>query len=255
MNLPRRLAFTLVELLLAVVVFVMVSSFALVTLATTVKLQMVSRQNQQVSLQAARVMEELAGEIRSALSDGGTNYRQGIKTMVVDPGSPTSPDYPNDSALFMVVPGRDSNGLATSPLIWKVYCAESSPVGKRIVRLTFTSSPPPSQSPSSIKSVESIPACDKDQIATSFNLTPQSKDYLTDAFIEIKNLRFWPVYSKIAPPAIGSEGYDPPAVKIELTAAYNTKEGPEQRASEVSTVSPPNGFDFGSLVRSPFILA
>lgn len=153
--------FTLIELLLSVVIFAVVATFATVTLATTVRLQVAHKQTSEVSAQLERAIQMMNSDVSASISptnrDGSARnwpYPQGTLTqeqrvlsaglIAFTPGmgqnyqstlcKDDSECYANDSFLIMVVPVRDENGIAFPGKYEKhIYCAEPTTVGGKVV--------------------------------------------------------------------------------------------------------------------------
>jgi prepilin-type N-terminal cleavage/methylation domain-containing protein len=244
MNKPvtHKQGFTLIELLIASVVFITVALLATGTLVSTIRIQGSHKQSQTVSLEAATVLSAIKYDIESS----GTNtlrtytfantYTYGAPNTTLVPSA-----TPDDSALIVVVPVRDATGAVLQPATTEthVYCAELQNVngtqatGKRIVRYVLGSTL--TYNPAGAKTAAPS-ICSDSFISQAFlpiSLSMPQKEYLTDAYFEVHNLRFWPAWSFVVnanPPTY----YDvnPDGIRTELVGQYNAANG----ASLLSTV-------------------
>lgn len=203
----QKPGFTLIELLLSAVVFALVGSLAMITIATTVKLQSVNRRSQSIALQAQQITESLKSEI--AISDDISI--QSITTI-----------EPKDWLLKYSFSERNSSGQKTGSIHYRAICAEPQVSGnlispKRLIRYTS-------------------PVIISQTTCNFINSDTTPKVYLTDQTTAVLNLQFSPVAPEVA--LVGTKG-----ILMVLTLQYNgALSGSEQRVADVGQAAPPLSF-------------
>ncbi|MEI6477993.1 MAG: prepilin-type N-terminal cleavage/methylation domain-containing protein [bacterium] len=279
---PNLPGFTLLEMLVAVSVFVLVASVATVTLATTVRLQANESQSQQLAAQSQQVMQAITSDLQSSInyysdSTGSTpldwpfapsiNKTMAAAIQVVQFNQSDYSQmafcahgnylcYEPDNILVMTMPVFDSAGAGTGKFIKRIYCPEPTPgasaiAGKRLAR--FTSEPLttlPSFDPdgSQLSRPRSCTASDLQAMFKGGSVMLTTVDYVTAPTMEVLSLRFIPVFTNLT--SINpsrTAGVDPAAVTIQLTARYNVANGKPAlsgRAGDNSLISTPMTFRF-----------
>jgi prepilin-type N-terminal cleavage/methylation domain-containing protein len=225
MKMKRAQGFTLIELLLAVVVFAMVALFATVTLASTVSLQVAAKQSQRVSVQSARILDEMRTDIERSTkvrnNDGAfssspdmTVNKNALQILTLSSGNPIT-----SQALVMTVPVLNTGtGQATSQLERRIYCADTAGI---LVRFIVPAIDRPSTP---------LTACTGAKVNAAYPQTGTNPVpvIMAESTFKVSSLRFWPVWGTST--VNGDQKIDPPAVRIELSAIFDN--GGEKRASD-----------------------
>lgn len=259
MKYPSKSAFSLVELLLSVVVFVVVGSFALVTLSSTVKLQSVYKRSQQVTLQTNQILATISSEIEHSIYDQKNASKpelQGLKTVPL-----STSNYGNNSIselITFIIPNTDSKGLAIpDSYIRRIYCAEpqkngAARLGARLVRFTIISIPLPVTPTQNM----TLSDCNEASIRGFFPGIPPNqmkKELLGDENLDIKTLRFSPVnsrYDQTQDP--NNDFYDAAGIRIQITAQYSGSLGKNEEKRATDTLASPQISLSKMVSRNPF---
>jgi prepilin-type N-terminal cleavage/methylation domain-containing protein len=200
--------FTLLELLLAVSVFALVSAFAATTIASSVKLQLQQRHNQSITQQSQQIIDEITSSIQGSEPKlvGGPAIRVARITGGLNAYGPNS---------LIVTRNLKGDGSGEFELI--VYCIESSTIGpkyQRFVRYRFSDST----------------TNDMNSVGCSGAGTPE---YLTDRTTDVLSFRAWLLNTPIpgAPAVVNPR----PGVSLEIVSRYSPLVGGgEQRVEDKS---------------------
>lgn len=188
-----RKAFTLIELLLSAVVFALVGSLAMVTIATTVKLQSASRQSQSIALQASSVKNSLEQDLQHSVTDASEKYGLQVKPYAAAP------------FISYVIPNPED----TDSYFLRLICVEDVEGGHRLVRYTAD------LDSSSTQTATTLSSCDQLTVSTALGSTATS-EYLTNDTTTVDSIQFKSVSASGAVPS-----FDPAAASIELTMHYS----------------------------------
>ncbi len=242
--------FTLIELLIAAVLLVVVALLATATLVSTVRLQDVHRRSQTTAAQAKKVLSEIVFDLESSAGNTVRTYTFKDTASYSTPVGSNSPNYalyPDDTLLLVSVPLRNSEGIALAGTEMHAYCAQllnvdltnHPPTGKRLVRYVIPSTYTYTAATAAVAS-PNICATTFIQSIFGMGVTVPTTEYLGDQYLQVLNLRFWPVWE----PTINAASYDlnPEGVRTELSVQFNYANDlspVEQRASDSSYASPP----------------
>lgn len=235
-------AFTLIELLLSVTVFVFISSLALVSLASTIRIQVTARQNHAISLQTDKILGVIGDDIRDSVGNNDASTTDGISIVQAQDPQTTPCEgggvcYQNDGILVLNVARRDVDGRPSSTQEKRVYCSEpfssgGPQVAKRMVRFTI--------SPATASVTGSSVLCTVAGMGGLFPGATVTKEVLSDTAFDVLNFRAWPLWT--AENATGaSPWHNPLGVRLELMAKYTTKisnPSGEERAADSKINAP-----------------
>lgn len=222
----RKAGFTLLELLVTAVIFVIVAGLATAAFSSTAHFQFVNKQSQNTAAQVQIVAKNMSDVIaRSVASDVNHQPRFLASTQEVGQGG-----IANQVLAVFARKAQLDSSISDQTLDdeWNVYCVLPDTV-TNVYRLVHFVAP----SGAAINGGVSSIACDKTTLSTSLfgGATVTGPEYLTEQNVDINAFHAAPVTYNPAPVV------DPPAIRLELVAQYDptNTSGVEQRASDTLT--------------------
>lgn len=244
----RKPAFTLLEVLVTAVIFVVVAGLATAAFSSTARFQFINKQSQNTAAQLQDVLKSMSGAVeRSIVTDAPHQPFITDSTQDVGQGNGIKNQV-------LIIDSRkaqadSSVSTQTSDDEWHVYCIEVVGSVQRLAQFIVSGSAP-------LNTGASSATCNRDLLASGlFNgSTVTGPEYLTETNLSVTALHFVGVSYGGAPPI------NPPAIRIEIAAQYNVGTNPlvEKRASDafnndnqlvVRTVA--NRIDPNFLTRNP----
>lgn len=220
----RRPAFTLIELLIASVLFVSVAGFSTAIFSTTTRFQFINKQNQSMATQVQLVTDSIRGAIERSVNTDPTRAPHVYFSVQGDGGTQQVSQGLAIYSRRQLSDGSVSGSSGGDE--WHYYCVENLSGAYRLARYVIPGQP-------TLVTTPTVVTCTKQGITTSgiFGAaTIPDPSYLTETNVDISALYFIPViYS-------AGQVTNPPALRIEIVAKYDpTNSGGESRVSDSFT--------------------
>jgi prepilin-type N-terminal cleavage/methylation domain-containing protein len=215
--------FTLLEVLVTAVLFVVVAGLATAAFTSTARFQYVNKQSQNTAAQLQDALKSMSSAVeRSVVQDAPHQPVIITSNQDVGQGGLVNQILVIDSRKAQ--PDTSITTLTTDDE-WHVYCIEVVGTVKRLARFVVPASAP-------LTNAVSSATCNRDLLASALfsGTSVTGPEYLTDTSMTVNALHFVPVNYTPAP------AINPPAIRIELAAQYGAVASTgESRASDIFT--------------------
>jgi prepilin-type N-terminal cleavage/methylation domain-containing protein len=231
MNMSKRPAFTLLELLIAAAIFSGVAVISTSTVTSTVRLQQSEKQSQQIAVQLNQVAQVVHDAVEHASAPDATTPT--LQVLELTGGAdPYWPSNYNDDLLTVVPLSSDGQGeylnqhndrLVICPELQYDDSSPAKVIGKRLVEFTIS----PYSVVADVTRVSQNNYCSKASLASLFNVSGASVSgpiYLTEPNVLINNFRAWPLWVLPDSPPGGNQSLydvDPNGIRFEVTGQYS----------------------------------